>query len=145
MKQTQTSGTEGARLAQAKILVVDDDSDLIETLRFSLDREGYEIATATNGLEALGAVRAFQPDLVVLDVMMPKENGYRVSRMIKEDEQSGRLSKKIPVILLTARNLEDDSGRGKMFRDFSMADEVIYKPFDMDALIKRIDALLEHD
>ena len=144
MKQIRTNGTKEAGLAQAKILVVDDDADLIETLRFSLDREGYEVATAINGLEALGAVRTFEPDLVVLDVMMPKENGYRVCRTIKEDEQSGRLPKKIPVILLTARNLEDDSGRGKMFRDFSMADEVIYKPFDMDALIKRIDALLEH-
>ncbi len=129
-------------MKQSKILVVDDDPDLIETIRFRLDQEGYEVITVSNGLEALGAVRESQPDLVILDVMMPKENGYRVSKIIKEDGQAGRLSKKIAVILLTARNLKGDPGREKMFMEFSQADDMIYKPFEMDDLLKRTRELL---
>ena len=61
------------------ILVVDDDPDILETVCFGLDLEGYRVIRAINGWEALGAVRVNRPDLVVLDVILPKENGYRVS------------------------------------------------------------------
>jgi twitching motility two-component system response regulator PilH len=84
------------------------------------------------------AFRASAPDLVILDVMMPKENGYRVARMIKEE----KTFRKIPVILLTARNLEAYPDREKMFMDFSHADEVVYKPFEMEKLLESITKLL---
>jgi CheY-like chemotaxis protein len=70
--------------------------------------------------------------------MMPKENGYRVAKMIKEE----KTFRKIPVILLTARNLEAHPEREKMFMDFSRADEVVYKPFEMEKLIESITKLL---
>jgi CheY-like chemotaxis protein len=127
-----------------KILVVDDDPDITETVRFRLEKEGYEVMTAGDGEDALGQVRQGYPDLIVLDVMMPKENGYRVSRMIKQYEQEGKVLKRIPIILLTARNLKNDPEREKMFMEFSQANEVIYKPFEMDDLVQRIRKLLSH-
>ena len=74
--------------------------------------------------------------------MLPKENGYRVSRFIKEDVKSGKLSKNIAVLLLTGRRLDNDSEREATFMDFSQADLMMYKPFDMDELIKNIHGLL---
>ena len=94
-------------------------------------------------MEALDRARQIEPDLIVLDVMMPKENGYRIARMIREDEESGRISKRIRIILLTARNLEGDPDREKTFIEFSHADEMMYKPFEMDDLLGRIRGLLE--
>lgn len=124
------------------ILVVDDDPDVLETIRFGLEREGYHVVTAIDGVDALMAVRRDTPDLMVLDVMIPKENGYRVSKLIKEDQAAGRLPKPLPIILLTARNLRDDPSREAMFRDFSQADAVMYKPFEMADLLRRIQSLL---
>ncbi len=125
-----------------RILVVDDNPDITETIRFNLELEGYEVITAANGWEALGALRAKKPDLVVLDVMLPKENGYRVAQMIRVDERSGKLSKKTRIILLTARNLSNDPEREKMFMDFSEADVMMYKPFEMKQLMEKIGELL---
>lgn len=127
-----------------RILVVDDDPDIIEIIKFNLEIEGYEVIAAANGWEALGAFRAEAPDLIVLDVMLPKENGYKVAQMIREDEQSGRVSKKTPIILLTARNLSSDVEREKMFMDFSQADVMMYKPFDMGQLTRKIQELVKH-
>lgn len=127
---------------RAKILVVDDEEDILETLRFRLEQEGYEIITATNGFEGLGAAKIVNPDLVILDVMLPRENGYRVSHMIRDGERTDPHSKRIPILLLTARNLSSDAEREKMFMNFSEADEVIYKPFEMDRLVRRIEELL---
>lgn len=127
-----------------KILIVDDDPDILESIRFHLGQEGYEIFAAVNGWEALGAVRAIEPDLVVLDVMMPKENGYRVSKMIKEDVASSKIEKRTPIIILTARKLESDPEREKMFDAFSQADIVLYKPFDLDELAVKVRRLLEN-
>lgn len=127
-----------------KILVVDDDPDIIEVVKFSFELEGYEVIIAANGWEALGAFRAKAPDLIVLDVMLPKENGYKVAQMIREDEQSGRVSKKTPIILLTARNLSSDPEREKIFLNFSNPDFMMYKPFDMGQLIKKVRELLKH-
>ena len=115
-----------------KILIVDDEPDIIDTVRFILEQEGYEVMTASDGEEGLRKARQAEPDLIILDVMMPKENGYRVARMIREVERAGKFSKKIPIILLTARNLTDGPDREKMFKEFSQADAMIYKPFEMD-------------
>ena len=124
------------------ILLVDDDPDIIETVRFSLEQEGYAVITAADGVEALTRAQEIEPDLMVLDVMMPKENGYRVARMIREDEAAGRISKKIPIVLLTARDLQGEPDRERMFMEFSGADAVIYKPFEMDDLVQLINRYL---
>ena len=104
---------------KSKILLVDDDPDILETVRFSLEREGYQVITARDGEEALQQAMHIKPDLIVLDVMMPKENGYRVARKIREDENGGEFSKNVPIILLTARNLQNEVERERMFLDFS--------------------------
>ena len=119
-----------------RILVVDDESDISETVRFCLEQEGLEVRTAANGLEALGAIRTWLPHLVLLYVMMPGENGYRVCRLVKEDQERGTLPP-TTVLLVTARRL-DDPEREQTFAEFSRADGVIYKPFDMDALIATV-------
>lgn len=130
-------------MKKPRILLVDDDPDIIETIRFSLEQEGYDVITATDGVEALGRARQSEPDLIVLDVMMPKENGYRVSRLIREDERAGIFSKRIPIILLTARNLHGDPERERTFLDFTQADVMMYKPFEIDDLLQRIHGLLQ--
>ena len=132
----------GGNMGKQKILLVDDESNIVETIQFSLEQEGYDVMTAADGVEALTKARENQLDLMVLDVMMPKENGYRVSQKIREDEKAGRLPKRTPIILLTARNLEGDPDREKMFMDFAQADVMMYKPFEMDDLLKHIHALL---
>ena len=126
--------------AQYRILVVDDEPVISETVRFCLEQEGYEVRTACNGWEALGAVRSWQPHLVLLDVMLPHENGYRVSRLVKEDVDRGLLPP-TAIALVTARKL-DDKEREKTFADFSGADRVIYKPFDIDELVGAVSELL---
>jgi DNA-binding response OmpR family regulator len=125
-------------MGQSTILIADDDSDILETLTFRLEQRGFHVVQAHDGEEAMQAFRASAPDLVILDVMMPKENGYRVARMIKEE----KTFRKIPIILLTARNLEAYPDREKMFMDFSHADEVVYKPFEMEKLLESITRLL---
>ena len=129
-------------MSAPKILLVDDEPDVLETVEFCLKQEGYDVVTACNGLEGLGAVRTQKPDLVILDVMMPGENGYRVAQMIREDEAAGRRKEKIRIILLTARDLSSDPEREKMFMDFSQANLMMYKPFEMDDLVSRINELL---
>jgi CheY-like chemotaxis protein len=125
-----------------KIVVADDEPDVVESLRFRLTQEGYEVVTATDGLEALGAIRSSQPDLVLLDVMMPRENGYRVSRMLREDEARGVYPRGLQIVLLTARNLTSQPDRERIFLEFSRADLMLYKPFDLEQLVDRVGGLL---
>lgn len=125
------------------ILIADDDFDILELLRFLLESEGYEVITAGNGYEALGAAMLKRPDLVVLDVMMPGENGYLVSRALRAHTAGeDGASLPVPVILLTARDLSDDPERERAFLDFSGADQVMYKPFDSTAVVQRVNEML---
>ena len=123
------------------ILIVDDESDLIEAMRYRLELEGYEVISASNGFEALGAFEMGNPDIVLLDVMMPLENGYRVSRTIRERE-AAQGCKPVPIVLVTARDLADDPEREKMFMEYTGANMMLYKPCDMDFLIGEIESLL---
>ncbi|HKI86045.1 MAG TPA: response regulator [Thermoanaerobaculia bacterium] len=126
----------------AKILIADDEADVVETVRFRLESEGFEVVTAVNGLEALGAARVHQPDLVILDVMMPGENGYRVARMLREDQEAGVYEETLRILLLTARDLRKDPEREKTLMEFSGADRAIYKPFELDDLVEAVHGLL---
>ena len=127
----------------ASILVVDDEPDLVETIRFRLEQEGHQVLTAGDGLEALATARSAEPDLMVLDVMMPGENGYRVAHQLREDEAAGRIGRRIRIILLTARDLRSDPEREQTFMEFSQADLMLYKPFDLEELVARVEELLE--
>lgn len=128
-------------MEQYTILVVDDDLHIQDTVCFALEQEGYKVLRASNGLEALGAVRAVQPDLVVLDVIMPGENGYRVSRVIKDDVEKGVYTKNIIVLLLTAK-MAHDPNKVKEAKKTSGADYVMFKPFKISELTDKVCALL---
>ena len=129
-------------MGKARILLVDDEPDILHTVQRALEFEDYEVLTATNGLEALGAIRIHQPDLVLLDVMLPGENGYRVARAVREDQEKGVYDRSIPIILVTARDLSADPEREQMFMDFSRANRVMYKPFDLDELLELVAGVL---
>lgn len=130
-------------MKKGRILVVDDEPDILETVQRALELEGYEVFTAVNGLEGLGAVRVHKPDLVLLDVMLPGENGYRVARAIREDEERGVYEKPIPIVLVTARDLSADPEREQIFMEFSKADHVLYKPFEFDDLFHLVSTLIQ--
>lgn len=109
------------------VLVVEDERPLAETLRFNLEHEGYRVRTAEDGVEGLSMARALQPDLVLLDLMLPRLNGIDVLRGIREHSQA-------PVLLLTARTAEADRVKGL---DLG-ADDYITKPFSLAELKARI-------
>ena len=126
-------------MSKAKILIVDDEPDVRDSVRFRMEMEdGYEVLTASNGLEALGAARVHKPEVILLDVMMPGENGYRVAAAIRDDEAAGVYPARATIILLTARDLSNDPERERMFLQFSQADDVIYKPFDLEVVVERV-------
>jgi two-component system alkaline phosphatase synthesis response regulator PhoP len=122
-------------MGQKKILVVDDEVDLVETIRFPLEAEGFNVLVAYNGEDALNMARTENPDLILLDIMLPKLDGYKVCRLLKFDERY----KNIPIIMLTARAQEKDRIIGME----TGADEYITKPFDMDKLLERVKAYLK--
>jgi two-component system alkaline phosphatase synthesis response regulator PhoP len=119
---------------QAKILVVDDEVYILHILDFILGAENYDVITASNGEQALQKVRDENPDLIVLDIMMPKLDGYETCRIIKNDPKT----KSIPVILLTAKGREVDQKLGKEVG----ASDYITKPFSPSKLIERVQAIL---
>ena len=116
------------------VLVADDDPDILHLVAFRLERAGYEVITASDGERALALAHERKPALAILDVMMPKLNGYDVTRQLRADESTSR----IPVILLTARVQESDVARG--FE--AGADDYIKKPFSPQELRARVQAIL---
>ena len=121
-------------MGQKRILVVDDEVDLVETIRFPLEMEGFNVLVSYNGEDALNQARKESPDLILLDLMLPKLDGYKVCRLLKFDERY----KHIPILMLTAKTQEKDKLLGKE----TGADEYITKPFDIDELMKKIKAYL---
>ena len=123
-----------------RILVVDDEPDILETLEFSLGRKGFEVATAADGLEGLDKAKRMRPDLMILDVMLPGCNGYEVSRMLKEWMDNDPEAPAFPILLLTARKVGTQD-REKFIATWSRADCTMYKPFDIDEVISQIEDL----
>lgn len=118
----------------AKILVVDDEDHIVMILKENLEFSGFDVVTATNGLEALDAVQKESPDLLVLDIGMPKMDGWEVTRRLKGDAQT----KSIPIIILTAYAQSSDQKKGAQLG----ADRFISKPCDLSYLVEEINALL---
>jgi len=117
-----------------KILIVDDALDTVELLRKRFQAEGYETAEAYNGEEGLRKVPEFNPDLIVLDIMMPKIDGYEVCQRLKADEKT----RYIPILMLTAKGELEDKIKGL---DIG-ADDYLSKPFDYKELSARVRSLL---
>ena len=118
-------------LSMSKILVVEDDSNLLETIRYNLSKEGYEVSVALDGAKALEIARQEKPDLIILDIMLPEIDGFEVCRILRKDMN-------VPIIMLTARVDETD----KIIGLDTGADDYMTKPFSMRELLARVRALL---
>ena len=118
-----------------KILVVDDEKDIVETLSFMMRARGYEVIEAYDGEEGLKLAKEQSPDLMILDVMMPKINGYKIARLLKYDSKY----KHIPIIMVTARGQDSD----KLIGEETGADEYITKPFEFEEALDCVNKYLE--
>lgn len=114
-----------------KILIIDDDKDLLKLLKFNLANRGYKVHTAHEGQEGVRQFEEWQPDLVILDIMMPKMDGWEVCRLIRRQSN-------VPIIMLTAKDKDEEVIYGLD----KGADEYITKPFNVEVLVARMEALL---
>ncbi|MEJ2724296.1 MAG: response regulator [Deltaproteobacteria bacterium] len=121
-------------MAREKVLVVDDEEDLLELLRFNLSKEGYEVSCAASGGDALKSVRSHIPDLILLDLMLPDMDGLEVARRLRNDSDT----RNIPIVMLTAKGEEADIVTGLELG----ADDYITKPFSRKVLVARLRAVL---
>jgi two-component system OmpR family response regulator len=114
-----------------KVLVVEDDASLLETIKYNLHKEGYNVVTASDGEQALEIARREKPDVLVLDIMLPKLNGFEVCRILRKEMT-------LPILMLTAKVDETDKIAGLEIG----ADDYMTKPFSMRELLARIRAML---
>ncbi len=122
-------------MAKKRILIVEDMPESLMILRIRLEANGYEVISATDGEEALNKARELRPDLILLDVMLPKMDGYTVCRLLKFDEEY----EDIPIIMLTARGQEKDMAIGKNVG----ADMYFIKPYNHVKLLAAIEKLTD--
>ena len=115
----------------AKILIVEDDRNLLSTLKYNLQKEGYNTVTAADGAEALDIARREKPDLILLDLMLPKLSGFEVCRILRQEMT-------VPILMLTAKTEEVDKIVGLEIG----ADDYMTKPFSMRELLARLGAML---
>jgi DNA-binding response OmpR family regulator len=119
---------------RALILVADDDEDIRELVGLRLARAGYRVETASDGLEAFARAVELRPDLVVLDVSMPGQDGFETSRQLRADPRTSH----VPVVFLTARTREQDVATGYA----RGGDGYVTKPFEPQELLDRVEALI---
>ena len=128
-------------MEQTKVLLVDDEQDIVDTIKYSLELRGYDVDVAYDGVSAVSMARANDYSVLILDVMLPGKNGYEVSRLLKEDIEAGKLDP-FGIILITARKLDSDL-REEFVSTWSKADVCIYKPFEMEDLLENISTVAE--
>ncbi|MBF8303675.1 MAG: DNA-binding response regulator [Dehalococcoidia bacterium] len=114
-----------------KILVVEDDHNLLDTLKYNLHKEGYDVVAAVDGAEALDIARSERPDLIILDLMLPKLSGFEVCRILRKEMT-------VPILMLTAKAEEIDKVVGLEIG----ADDYMTKPFSLRELLARVRAML---
>ena len=122
-------------MANKKILLVDDEVQLSDMVKIRLEAVGHEVVVAYDGQEGLNKAKELKPDLIILDLMLPKIDGYKVCRMLKFDDKY----KHIPIILFTAKAQDDD----KKIGDEVKADAYITKPFEPAVLMGKVKELLK--
>jgi two-component system, OmpR family, response regulator len=115
-----------------RILVVDDEPNILDVISMALRYQGFEVATAPNGRDALATVRSFQPHLMLLDIMLPDMEGFEVARRL------GAERAELPIVFLTARDTTEDKVRGLTMG----GDDYVTKPFSLEELVARIRAIL---
>jgi len=125
-----------------RVLLVDDDKLAHRIVGNYLEANCFVVHSAFDGREAMAALRSFAPDALILDVVLPGENGYRISRAIKTLASSvpGLVTPKI--VLATARSLADDPEREETMLSYSMADVMLYKPLDLEQLVAKLHELM---
>ncbi len=121
--------------SRARVLVVDDEPDLIRILEFGLKSMGYAVETASDGQEGLKKARETKPDIILLDLMLPKLDGYKVCRLLKFDERY----KNIPIIILSARTQEGDQSLAMEMG----ANRFITKPYEFTEIVGHMETLLK--
>ncbi len=121
-------------MGKSTILVVDDEKHIVELVKFNLEKDGYQVLVAQDGLEAYNTAKKEKPDLIILDVMLPEMDGFEVCRIIQKDREIGE----IPIIILTAKSEEIDKILGLEIG----ADDYITKPFSPRELLARVKARL---
>jgi len=117
-----------------KILIVDDEEDIVEMLQLRLEANGFDVDSASNGRDGIDKAAEIEPDLILLDVMMPIMTGYEACKELKSRDDL----KSIPVLMLSARALEKDEKQGEAVG----ADAYVSKPYTFDELLDEINALL---
>lgn len=122
-------------MGKKRILIVEDEYQLVKAIQIRLEREGYEVLTAMDGQEALDKARKEIPDLILMDIMLPKIEGYKVCGLLKFDARY----KHIPIIILTAKAQKSDEEMGLQVG----ADAYITKPFERGMVISKIKELLK--
>ena len=129
-----TSSAKGSVMARERILVVDDEEDLLELVNYNLTKEGYRVRCVASGEEALAEARQNVPDLIVLDLLLPSVDGLEICRILKADSRTAH----VPILMLTAKSEESDVVSGLELG----ADDYMTKPFSPRVLLARIRALL---
>jgi DNA-binding response OmpR family regulator len=119
----------------ASILIADDDINIVQALRFLMEKEGYRVRVATDGEAALAAVAEHRPDVVLLDVMMPQRNGFDVCKSIRADHEFTGTR----IIMLSAKGLTGERNRGLS----AGADDYVTKPFSTRELLARVKQMLD--
>jgi DNA-binding response OmpR family regulator len=131
---TETAAATPASKAKKRVLLVDDDYEIVEAMRISLEARGYEIVVARDGNQGLAMAERADPDLVILDMMMPKRSGFLVLEKLRRTH-----AVPMRVIMITA----NEGSRHKAYAEMLGVDDYIRKPFAMDRLLDSVDRLLK--
>jgi len=134
MEKRVNTDNDAQAMCEKKILVVDDEPNVIKSLTFVLRKEGYDVSSAANGEDAMTKIRESKPNLMFLDVMMPRKNGYEVCQEVKSDSSLSD----IHIIMLTAKGQEADREKGLN----AGADELMTKPFSPMMVVDKVKELL---
>jgi DNA-binding response OmpR family regulator len=118
-------------LPDQSVLVIEDEENLVEALRFNLEREGYQVYAAQNGAQGLDAARQANPDLIILDIMLPTLDGFEICRILRRETD-------VPILILTAKGEEIDRVVGLELE----ADDYVTKPFSMREILARVRGML---
>lgn len=119
---------------QRRVLIVEDDAPILRQIEFTLQSNGFEVETATTGVEALKAMMRHRPDLLITDIMMPEMDGHELAMSVRADPEL----KEVPIIMLTARTQDEDMMQGYQ----SGTDLYLTKPFDPDELVTFVRRIL---
>lgn len=127
---------------QEKILIIDDDPDILDALTMVLEDKGYQVVTARDGIDGLANIKAEKPDLLILDLLMPKMDGFAICKELKEP--SWAEFEDMPILILTSIREEASRRRYELETGLKLnVDDYVEKPFSPDVLLERVGRLLE--